>query len=286
MSEEIQQTTQPKQPNRPTQKKPLPVYILLRTSSRPKFFLNCYKSIQEQDYPNIVVITHIDTEKDREYAKGDMIITSPDAPRTTKGFYNLFCNSLLDAIPEGDGWYHFIDDDDKYTAPDCISRMVAMAKKDYINIARSKRSFGKVWPRTWGKQKSYQTECFFLHTCHKDKARWPNHTGGDHYYSSQLTTIHNLPVNWTDENFIICEAQIGKGHGRRLDIAQMSVTQRHESLTSYCGAKHNRDMRKIKYLEDVSGSIHVQGKKGAILWRHKDYANLLIEQDRAELKEV
>ena len=266
------------------EKKVLPVYILLRTSGRPNFFEVCYKSIIQQDYPNIVVITHIDNEQDKLYAKGDIIVSTPNVSRNKKGFYNLFCNTLLDSIPDGDGWYHFIDDDDKYTAPDCISKMVSMAKKECINIARSKRDRGKVWPRTWGKQKSYQTECFFLHTSHKDKARWPDHTGGDHYYSGQLTAIHNLLINWTDENFIICEAQIGKGHGRRLDLNQMIVSERHQSLTYFCGAKHqNRDMRKIKYLEDVKGSLYVSGSKGSIAWRHKDYANLLIEQGRAEL---
>lgn len=166
------------------------------------------------------MITHYDLPKDKEYAEGDIIITFPEIPRKAKAFYNLYCNKLLQAIPDGAGWCHFIDDDDKYTALDVISRLVNNAKKDCVNVGRSKRTEEKIWPKRWGLQTSFQTECFFLHTDHKGKAKWWDKKGGDHYYSAQLTEM--LEINWIDD-LIICSAMAGKGLGKRRDYSNQKI---------------------------------------------------------------
>lgn len=172
------------------------------------------ESIKKQTYENIVTIVHSDDPRD-EYVKGDIIIKgSAYGPEYGDGSYNLYNNRLLKAIPNIPGWYHFIDDDDMYANPEVISNLVEKSKIDHINIARVKRWNKTIFPRHWGNQESYQTECFFLHTMHRFKAKWWGNKGGDHNYSKQLTKI--LPKNWI-ENLIICEAQEGKGHGRKLD---------------------------------------------------------------------
>jgi hypothetical protein len=196
----------------------LPFYILIRTSKRPKFFAAMMESIKKQTYPNIKTIVHTDDPGDT-YVTGDMIIKGDRVPKGHKGHapYNLYNNRLLQAIPQGDGWYHFIDDDDKYAAPDVIEKSVAKCKEKQINIVRSKRWSGSIWPKTWGSQTSFQTECFILHTKHKNIASWWDKTGGDHHYSKQITK--QLQINWID-GIIICEAQEGKGHGDRFDLGQ------------------------------------------------------------------
>lgn len=197
-----------------------PVYILIRTSNRPKYFACMMKSIKDQTYDNIITIVHTDDPRD-EYVTGDIIIKgSAYGLEYGNGTYNLYNNRLLKTIPEGSGWYCFIDDDDEYASSDVIERLVKNSKRDHINIGKVQRWNNTLWPKNWGSQKSYQTECFFLHTDHKLKATWWGNKGGDHHYSKQLTKI--LPVNWID-NLLICKAQEGKGHGRRLDKGSNSA---------------------------------------------------------------
>lgn len=191
-----------------------PVYILIRTSNRPLFFADMMETIKNQTYKNIVTIVHSDDPRD-EYVSGDIIINGAIyGPEYGNGTYNLYNNRLLRSIPPGPGWYHFIDDDDGYAAPDVIEKLVKNSLRDHVNVARVQRWNKTIWPRHWGSQKSYQTECFFLHTDHKLKAKWWGNRGGDHHYSKQLTK--KLPINWI-EGLLICKAQEGKGHGKKLD---------------------------------------------------------------------
>jgi hypothetical protein len=192
----------------------LPVYILIRTSNRPKFFGRMMETIKEQTYKNIITIVHSDDPRDN-YVTGDIILKCPAyGPEFGSGTYNLYCNRLLKAIPDRPGYFHFLDDDDEYAAPDIIERLVKLSKPDHVNVGRVRRWNNTTWPKRWGVQKSYQTECFFIHTDYKLKAHWWGHKGGDHHYSKQLTKL--LPINWIDK-LLICKAQEGKGYGRKLD---------------------------------------------------------------------
>ncbi len=192
----------------------LPVYILIRTSNRPLFFARMMETIKNQTYNNIVIIVHSDDPRD-EYITGDVIVRGTAyGPEYGNGTYNLYNNRLLKAIPPVPGWFHFIDDDDEYASPDVIEKLVKNSKKDHVNIGRVQRWNKTVWPKNWGSQKSYQTECFFIHTDYKSKGRWWGNKGGDHHYSKQLTKV--MPLNWI-EDLLICKAQSGKGHGLRLD---------------------------------------------------------------------
>ena len=191
-----------------------PVYVLIRTSSRPRFFVRCMASVKAQTYKNIITIVHTDDPRDK-YVKGNIIISSKRDTSPGRGHFNLYCNKLLDTIPvNASGWYHFLDDDDIYAAPDAIERLVKNSKRDHINVARVDRGGGFVWPKYWKVQTTFSGECIFLHTDHKDKARWGVKKKGDHSYSRQLTNI--LPINWI-EDLIISKAQEGSGRGKRLD---------------------------------------------------------------------
>ena len=191
----------------------LPVYILIRTSNRPVFFKNMMQSIKEQTYPNIITIVHTDDINDN-YVEGDIILRSERNIETGRGFYNLYCNKLLDAISDIPGWYHFIDDDDMYASNNVIERLIEKSKINYMNVARVDRGNGFIWPKYWKEQNSFQGECIFLHTIHKDKARWISKKKADHNYTRKLAQI--LKINWIDD-LIITKAQEGKGRGKRLD---------------------------------------------------------------------
>jgi glycosyltransferase involved in cell wall biosynthesis len=256
----------------------LPVFVLMRTSNRPTFFEKTYESIRGQDYENIILIVHSDDVNDT-YVRGDKIIYSERKEVHGNGHYNLYCNKLLQAIPENvDGWYHFIDDDDCYASNDVISRLVENAKEDFVNVGRSQRADGVVYPKTWKGQESFQTECFFLHTKHKDKARWWNRRGGDHYYTKQLTC--QMPINWIDD-LLICKAMAGKGYGRRYDLMEQKVFHNKKAIVSRCGARgSNKDMLFIRYTETVLGRQQVAGKKDEHRYIHKDYAEQLLKENK------
>lgn len=179
------------------------------------------ETIKKQTYKNIVTIVHSDDPRD-EYVKGDIVIHGTVyGSEYGNGSYNLYNNKLLRAIPpDKPGWFHFIDDDDKYASDDVIEKLVENAKKDHVNVARVQRWNKTIWPKHWGSQRSFQTECFFMHTDYRHKAKWWGNRGGDHHYSKQLTKV--LPTNWI-ENLIICKAQEGKGHGRKLDKGGVKV---------------------------------------------------------------
>lgn len=171
-------------------------------------------TIKEQTYKSIVTIVYTDDPRD-DYVYGDIVIKGPIYESSLgNATYNLYCNDLLNAIPDGDGWIYFLDDDDELTVPNSIENMVASSKKDAINVFKVIRHKEKVVPEKWGTQKSFQTECFLLHTDHKKKSTWWTHRGGDHHYTKQLTKI--LPINWIDSD-PICRTQTGKGYGKKLD---------------------------------------------------------------------
>lgn len=242
-----------------------PVYILIRTSNRPKFFEACMNSIKKQTYPNIITIVHSDDPTD-EYVTGDIVIRGERFPYSMgTAPYNLYNNRLLDAIPDCDGWYHFIDDDDMYAAPNVIERLVLNSQKNSVNVGRVKRWNDTVWPRRWRSQNSFQTECFFLHTDHRNLGRWWSNKGGDHNYSKQLT--EKLSINWID-NLLICEAQEGKGHGRRYDLGDKPLC--HDSATL-----RPQEMVKVEFLRRVSLTAALRGNVGEIKDMRRDRAERL-----------
>lgn len=251
----------------------LPVYILIRTSKRPLFFKNMMDSIREQTYPNIVTIVHTDDPEDK-YVEGDIIISSVRDVSLGRGHYNLYCNKLLDAIPDGPGWYHFIDDDDMYAAPDAIERFVSASRENVVNVARTHRGGNTIWPKSWGAQRSFQSECFLLHTMHKKKARWWNKTGGDHNYSLQLTNV--LDINWI-ENFIVCTAQDGKGRGWRFDRDESEAKEEYlkEIRLGRESRKDDGKMVEVIFKRRVTGRRSQRGRVGEKKIIPKFYAERL-----------
>jgi len=171
------------------------------------------ETIKEQTYKSIVTIIYTDDPRD-EYVNGDIIIQGPIYDKSLgDATYNLYCNDLLKQIPLDDGWFYFLDDDDELVSADAIEKMVALSLRDHVNVFKVGRHNGKIFPNKWMNQKSFQTECFFTHASHRNKARWWPHQGGDHNYSRQLTAI--MPINWND--ILICKAQEGKGYGHKKD---------------------------------------------------------------------
>ena len=192
-----------------------PLYILSRTSGRPKFFEVMRESVKALTWPGGVThVIHSDDPRNEAYITGDILIRGEyhgkycgEAP------YNLYQNRLLSVLPQ-DAWVAFIDDDDAYTAPDVFERIIDDGKVDmYIN--KAKRWDDVVFPKGWKTQRSFQTECFVLKSNLAKQGKWWGDKGGDHYYTKQIVRKAKR-IEWRD--VIAVAAQEGKGHGRIVDI--------------------------------------------------------------------
>jgi hypothetical protein len=239
------------------------------------------KSIKEQTYPNIITIVHTDDERDT-YVTGDIIVRGERTKSKSNAPYNLYNNALLDAIPEGPGWYCFIDDDDMYYAPDVIDRMVKRAERDRINVCHVQRWEGTIWPAKWGNQRSFQTECFFLHTDHKNKARWWANKGGDHHYTSQLTA--QMQINWIDE-IIMCKAQEGKGHGKRFDLGGRPNNPNLAKGPARPGSVCLQDVKAI-FLKEIKTPSSLRGKPGDVKIMPRMRAERLAIKGKVRIEEL
>lgn len=200
-----------------------PVYLLIRTSNRPIFFFNMMQSIQKQTYKNIITIVHTDNKNDT-YAYGDILIQGKKIESENAAPYNLYCNTLLKTVPDTDGYYMFLDDDDIFFDNNVIERLVKASNPDSINICRVMRWNFEIFPKRW-KDPRYgaQTECFMIHTKHRLLAEWWDKKGGDYDYSRKIQEI--LPSNFI-EDIISCKPQEGKGNGKAHDLGRKTGAER------------------------------------------------------------
>lgn len=204
------------------------VFVLTRTSGRPRFFEGLKRSMKLLTYPNIIHIVHTDDPRDT-YVDADIIIRGESEIGNVRGNgpYNLYNNRLMQAVPYS-GWIHFMDDDDEYVDSDCFEKLLKNADPKKLQIGKVQRwpvrgysGDGEaprvVFPKRWGTQKSFQTECFLVHTSVACLGEWPSSKGGDHAYSKRLT--RKVGCNWV-KGVTIARAQEAKGHGRRLDMGR------------------------------------------------------------------
>lgn len=196
------------------------LYILTRTSGRPAFFAACRASVKALSWDGPVVhIVHTDDPRDL-YVDGDVIVKGETyGPSFGPGFYNLYNNRLLRAIStkaEAQGWVFFLDDDDRFLAPDSLA-WLAGANRDVLHVCKTRRKgvskHCQIFPAQWKKQKTFQTECFAVWSTIARKHEWWGQKGGDHHYTKKIT--HRTPVVWHD--VIATEAQEGKGRGECAD---------------------------------------------------------------------
>jgi hypothetical protein len=198
------------------------LYILTRTSGRPVFFARMRETIKALDWPGPVChIVHTDDPRDT-YVAGDIIIRGETlGPSFGTGFYNLYQNRSLKAIPDH-GWVHFIDDDDEYIGADALAFMPGQ-NKTALHVCKTRRvgvsKHNEIFPPLWKKQKTFQTECFVLWSDIAKQFNWWGNKGGDHHYTNKITRKH--PIIWHDH--IATQAQAGKGHGDCLDASGKAV---------------------------------------------------------------
>lgn len=266
-----------------------PVYILIRTSNRPKFFKVMMDSIKNQTYENIITIVHTDDPAD-DYVTGDIIVRSERLDKTHGSApYNLYNNKLLQTIPEGEGYFIFIDDDDMYYDNTVIERAIKKCKRSCINVVKVQRWGNRIWPKRWGTQKYFQTECFLLHTDHKNISEWPSKKGGDHSYTKKITA--QLPTNWID-GIIMCKAQEGKGRGNRYDLGESPIVApaKEDFVKEFKvrdvptkSSKTWYEKVDVQYLKNIKTPAALHGRAGDIKSMAKEQAQRLAAKGKVKI---
>ena len=119
-------------------KNPL-INILVRTSNRPNFFANCYKSIKEQTYQNIRLIISYDDEMTKEYIsqyKTDAFVgfeRNEDWSRISSEAFvpghiskpfppNEYFNRMMEHTHPG--YIIMLDDDNKFSSANSLQKII------------------------------------------------------------------------------------------------------------------------------------------------------------------
>ena len=201
------------------------IYILTRTSKRPRMFQRLRDNIASQDYDGPVMhIVHTDEVAD-DYVKGDMIVSSPRLRKTEKQTapWELYNLALLEAVQiyGQPGFITFMDDDDMYASSKSLSTIADVARPGLMPIWKVERENGRISPAQWRGDLATDEgricwEASGFHTSHLELALNLSIDGNDgadgrfwHRLSRHLTTL------WIDE--VLTKPQVGKGNGKRED---------------------------------------------------------------------
>ena len=192
------------------------LYILTRTSGRPKFFDKCIKSVQRQDYPNIKHIVLIDDNNDNnyvyQYQSVDKVISI-----SSKDFshYEGYLNAALKSLPK-DSLFCVMDDDDHYTNHDSLSLAVDFLADKKVIFFQVNLG-GRVVPSNdvfLSKHKvirkgeitmiGFIMSVDFAYQRDGNLIEFPSHTGGDHSFLEKCLTENrgHLPIEdlWNNSN--------------------------------------------------------------------------------------
>ena len=205
------------------EKNPIHVYVLVRTSSRPAEFRKCIDSILSQTYSRVSIIVCHDTPDSIEYLKlydFHTNITYFQVPKVQTRIspdysHNLYCNYLLDAIPDTQNgvskkneekYALFLDDDDELSHPLVLATICkslsdnkhTTGAKNCCAIWKFLRPDITVFPKNIHHgniqgslsigEISTSSVCFPVSLAKKVSARWINRPYGDfHFFSAVLT---------------------------------------------------------------------------------------------------
>lgn len=215
---------------------PIHVYVLVRTSSRPDEFRRCIRSILAQTYSKISIIACHDTAGSAEYLEPfrthpriryfQVPKIQPTATQTLPDYsYNLYCNYLLNAIPDTPTanatpghprnsekiYAIFLDDDDEFSHPLAISAICRslsdnrratgaenccaiwkFLRPDLVVFPKQLRpGLGAVLPPLAVGEISTSSVCFPVSLARQVGAKWTNRPCGDfHFFSALLIPDH------------------------------------------------------------------------------------------------
>lgn len=195
------------------------INILIRTSNRPAQFARCLESVRRQTYKNVRVIVGYDKATALKYISADVEWIFMYADNSIPYFYDLYCNDLKLIVT--DGWFLFLDDDDKLSSPTILEQLASHLTSPYEAIICQMLRNGVPKPRDNYIRNRIIAEgkiglpCLILHSKHKALSGLDGHKGGDYRYIKEVTD--RVPTKF------ICLPLVdagSRGHGKMEDNNQ------------------------------------------------------------------
>lgn len=214
--------------------KPL-INILVRTSNRPNFFAQCYKSIREQTYKNIRLIVSYDDQATKKY----LVKYTPDAMvgfrrlenltgLTRECFWpgyisrpfpaNLYFNRMMEHTRTG--YIVMLDDDNRFSSPQSLKIIAERIEHDKQMLFWRVQFPGYLIPEN--SQFGQPPQCcqidtagFAFHTGFMQYARWDAYSSGD--YRTAMSLFLRIPEK-VYINKILTALQQVPGLGLRKDL--------------------------------------------------------------------
>lgn len=207
------------------------VFVLTRTSGRPKFFALNHSSVMEQSNNSVRVI-HIvsfddtDTKEYLEQYSDIQIVPVERIPRKSTGHfpYNLYFNKMYQQIHQS-GWIIHLDDDDIFSSSDAISQMMPYFQPDHLIVWRVKFPDAiRPTNRYFGRSvcsRGFPAICFAFHTKWLASVPlWEDKKGGDSHFVYKLSKLIPKTI-WIDKILTevnYTEHESGCGLGMRFDL--------------------------------------------------------------------
>jgi len=166
------------------------INILIRTFDRPNLFSICLNSIIQQTYKNYEILVYDNSSVGVNYIPEN--IKKIRDEKSAKGYdYNLFCNVLKNEVKEG--WFIFVDDDDFLVGDNALQTLVDnLPNEDEVlifQILRNQKS--KPNNRLIDEKRIIKghisTQCFAVHSKHKNIADFTNIESGDYDFIRTAT---------------------------------------------------------------------------------------------------
>lgn len=221
-------------------KNPL-INILVRTSNRPNFFANCYKSIREQTYKNIRLIVSYDDEPTREYLNNydtdaqvgferiedwSAISSEVFLPGYIEKPFppNEYFNRMMEQTKPG--YIIKLDDDNKFSSPESLAKIVEKIEGTRQMLLWRVQFPGYLIPdnQHFGKPPhccQMDTACFTFHTDYIKFAQWDGYNYGD-FRVAMCLFLHIPHKTYINEALIAL--QQAPGSGLRNDISSSNTT--------------------------------------------------------------
>lgn len=261
------------------------LYVLTRTSGRPRFFQQLRRDLKTQTVPAVHVV-HSDDPSD-EYVEGDIIVRGDPIPVTDEIMGpELYNRRLLEALRgQPPGWVTFIDDDDTYTSSHSLQRILELcegAGVDGMPIwysrpnkpARFRGDLAKNARLNWGNAAFHTTHLeAAIQLVRNDRVSKPGRRGcGDWWFWLQMAQL--LTPRWSREQLV--KAQLGDGRGKRLDRPLLYILTRTSgrprmftALRANLASQPYRDFLHVVHSDDpndsyVEGDIVVRGERQPI----------------------
>ena len=124
--------------------------VIIRTANRPLAFAACIQSVLNQDYKNIRIIVVCDDDSSIDYVNEYQYVCTIYRPKPVRQIkspggmsygrwfpYNDYIKQVQDNVIK-DGYIFIMDDDDMYTDDSAISKVMRVAKLEYLVLWRVK----------------------------------------------------------------------------------------------------------------------------------------------------